>query len=107
MMLCIAHRYGREQHHKRTFAKWQGAGRVIAKVNNEGLCSIVPENELDCIISPKTITANQILTFVRAMDCSPEGSNVETVHQMVGGKIEAIEFPQRAIIRCTGGRSRN
>lgn len=74
------------------FAKWQGAGRVIAKVNNEGLCSIVPENELDCIISPKTITANQILTFVRAMDCSPEGSNVETVHQMVGGKIEAIEF---------------
>ena len=82
------------------FAKWQGAGRVIAKVNNEGLCSIVPENELDCIISPKTITANQILTFVRAMDCSPEGSNVETVHQMVGGKIEAI-------IRCTGGRSRN
>ena len=33
------------------FAKWQGAGRVIAKVNNEGLCSIVPENELDCIIS--------------------------------------------------------
>ena len=74
------------------FAKWQGAGRVIAKVNNEGLCSIVPENELDCIISPKTITANQILTFVRAMDCSPEGSNVDTVHQMVGGKIEAIEF---------------
>ena len=74
------------------FAKWQGAGRVIAKVNNEGLCSIVPENELDCIISPKTITANQILAFVRAMDCSPEGSNVETVHQMVGGKIEAIEF---------------
>lgn len=74
------------------FAKWKGARSVIAKVNNENLTGILPESSLDGIISPKQLTANKILTFVRAMSCSPEESNVETVHELVGGRIEALEF---------------
>lgn len=73
-------------------AKWQGAGTVIVKVNNENLTSVLPENAIDSVISPKQITANKILTFVRAMSCSPDESNVETVHELVGGRIEALEF---------------
>ncbi|MBR6007385.1 MAG: Trk system potassium transporter TrkA [Clostridia bacterium] len=74
------------------FAKWKGARSVIAKVNNENLIGALPDNSLDGIISPKQLTANKILTFVRAMSCSPEESNVETVHELVGGRIEALEF---------------
>ena len=73
-------------------AKWQGAGTVIVKVNNENLTAVLPEGAIDAIISPKHLTANKILTFVRALSCSPDESNVETVHELVGGRIEALEF---------------
>lgn len=73
-------------------AKWKGAGNVIAKVNNEELVSAIPADLIDALISPKQITSNQILSFVRAMSCSPEESNVETVHELVGGRIEALDF---------------
>ena len=76
-------------------AKWQGAGTVIVKVNNENLTSVLPDNAIDSVISPKQITANKILTFVRALSCSPDESNVETVHELVGGRIEALEFAAR------------
>lgn len=74
------------------FAKWQTKGKVIIKVNNENLIGIMPTGIIESIISPKHITANQIVTFVRAMSCSPDESNVETVHELVGGRIEALEF---------------
>ena len=34
---------------------------------------------------------NQIIRYVRAMDNS-KGSNVETLHRIVGGRVEALEF---------------
>ena len=74
------------------FAQWKGAGSVIAKVNNENLTDILPEVTLNGIISPKQLTAIKILSFVRAMSCSPEGSSVEAVHELVDGRIEALEF---------------
>ncbi len=74
------------------FAKWRNVGKVVAKVNNENLFGILPEGVLDSVVSPKTATANQILSFVRGVDSSPEGSNVETVYQIAGGRAEALEF---------------
>lgn len=74
------------------FAKWKQSGSVIVKVNNENLLGVLPDSSLDAIISPKQLTANKILTFVRAISGRPEGSNVETVHELVGGRIEALEF---------------
>ncbi len=75
------------------FAKWKGAGVSIVKINNENLLGVLPDSsQPDAIISPKQITANKILTFVRAMSGRPEGSNVETVHELIGGRIEALEF---------------
>ena len=78
------------------FAKWKGAGVTIAKINNENLIGVLPDSsQLDAIISPKMLTASKILTFVRAMSGRPEGSNVETVHELLGGRIEALEFHAR------------
>ena len=46
---------------------------------------------LDTIIYPKNITAENILRFVRAKKNSI-GSNIETMHVILDGKAEALEF---------------
>jgi trk system potassium uptake protein TrkA len=43
------------------------------------------------VIYPKDITAEYILRFVRAKNNSI-GSNIETMHEILDGKAEALEF---------------
>jgi trk system potassium uptake protein TrkA len=74
------------------YAASRHVGKVIAKVNRSSLADLVSSSTpLDSIISPKDITANRILSYVRAMQTT-HGSNVETVYKIVGGKAEAVEF---------------
>ena len=47
--------------------------------------------DLDSIISPKSITVNQILQYVRAKKNS-QGNSITTLYRLVGDKLEAIEF---------------
>ena len=46
---------------------------------------------LSSIVAPKTVTANLILSYVRAMQ-SNEESNVQTLYKLVGDRVEAVEF---------------
>ena len=73
------------------YASARKVGKVITKVNRDSLIDLIEMAGLDSIISPKNITANQIVRFVRALRNSL-GSNVTTLHKMVGGSIEALEF---------------
>ena len=66
-------------------------GKVITKVNRPALAALVEHNGLDIVVSPKDISTNQILSYVRGMQNST-GSNVETMYKLVGGQIEALEF---------------
>ncbi|MDO4572276.1 MAG: Trk system potassium transporter TrkA [Clostridia bacterium] len=66
--------------------------KVIAKVNNEGLFSLIKNSGLDSIISPKLITANQILRFVRALTAGQGIDDVLTLYQILGGRVEVLEF---------------
>lgn len=84
------------------FAKRQSQGKVVIKVNNENLIDVMPADMLGSIVSPKQITANRITAFVRAMSCSPEESNVETVYELVGGRIEALEFNAKGNLKLFG-----
>lgn len=65
--------------------------KVITKINRPTLASIAESTGLGSIISPRTITANLIVRYVRAMQNSM-GSNIETLHRLVGGAVEALEF---------------
>ena len=47
--------------------------------------------DLDTIIYPKEITAEYILRFVRAKK-NTFGNNIETLHYILDGKAEALEF---------------
>ena len=72
-------------------AKNNGVEKVVTKVNRMTLMQLTDTLDLDSIISPKTITVNQILQYVRAKQNSA-GNNVTTLYRLVNDKLEAIEF---------------
>lgn len=65
--------------------------KVVAKVNRSGIFALADTLGIDSIVSPKLITANMILRYVRAMQ-NTLGSNVETLYKIIGGRAEALEF---------------
>lgn len=65
--------------------------KVVVKVNNGNLIRLGERAGLESVISPKHITANMILRYVRGMSHSLD-SNVEALHSICGGLAEALEF---------------
>ena len=65
---------------------------VIAKVNNENLSALVRDSGLQMFISPKLITANLILCYVRALAARTPESNVLSLYKLVDGRAEVLEF---------------
>ena len=57
--------------------------------------------DLDTIIHPKKITAEIIVTYVRAVQNSM-GSNIETLYDIIEDKVEAMEFIMRGDTKATG-----
>ena len=74
------------------FAKTQGVGKIIAKVNEESRAQMVEGLGIDCTISAKSATADAILGYVKARMNSYTSANIETMYRLVNGKIEAQEY---------------
>lgn len=74
------------------YAASSGARKVIAKVNNANLVQLIRGGRLESVVSPRDITANRIVAYVRAVNASRDSSNVESLFQIVGGKVEVLEF---------------
>ncbi len=77
------------------YAKAKQVSKVIAKINKISFDEILDSLDIDSFIAPKTIAANNIVRFVRAMQNS-YGSNVETLHRLINEQVEALEFIVRA-----------
>ena len=75
--------------------------KIVTKINRMSFQEILDAAGIDSVISPKGITVNQIVRYVRAMENS-QGSNVETLHRIVGGRVEALEFRVRNNPEITG-----
>lgn len=75
-------------------AKNNGVEKVVTKVNRMNLMQLSETLDLDSIISPKTITVNQILQYVRAKQNSA-GNSITTLYRLVNDRLEAIEFVVR------------
>lgn len=73
------------------FAKSKTEGKVITKINKIAYDEVINNLDLDAIIYPKNITAEYIVRFVRATNNSI-GNNIETIHFILDGKAEALEF---------------
>ncbi len=73
------------------YAKSKDIKKIVTKVNRIEYDNVLNSLELDSIFYPKNITAEYILRFVRARNQS-RSSNIETVHLILDGKAEALEF---------------
>lgn len=73
------------------FARTKMNGKVVTKVNRIAYDEVIDGLDLDTVIYPKNITADYIVRFVRAKKNSI-GSNIETMHLILDGKAEALEF---------------
>lgn len=73
------------------YAKSKSKGKVITKINRISYDEVIGSLDLDTTIYPKDITAEYIVRFVRAKNNSI-GSNIETMHMILDGKAEALEF---------------
>ena len=67
------------------------ARKVVVKVNNGNLVRLGERAGLESVLSPKHITANTIVRYVRGMSNSLD-SNVAALHTFCSGQVEALEF---------------
>ena len=66
-------------------AKQMGAKRVIAKVSRPSYTPLVQQLGVDIAISPRLITASEILRFIR-------GGRVPSLYLLLNGNAEAVEL---------------
>ncbi len=64
--------------------------KMITKINRIGFDNVIRSMDLGSVINPQLISADRIVTYVRAMQNSV-GSNIETLFQVAEG-VEALEF---------------
>lgn len=76
------------------FAKSKTNGKVVAKVNRISYDEVIAGLSLDTVIYPKEITAEYIVRFVRAKQ-NTINCDIETMHLILDGKAEALEFRVR------------
>lgn len=74
------------------YAKAMGVQKIITKVNNDALLSMTDQLGLKSVVSPKNITANRVISYVRAMQNSYTSANVQTMYRLLDDKVEALEF---------------
>ncbi len=73
------------------FAKTATNGKLVTKINRIAYDNVINGLDLGTTICPKDITAEYIVRFVRAKKNSM-GSNIETMHLIMNGQAEALEF---------------
>lgn len=73
------------------FARAKSNAKQIVKINRSSFKEVIQSMDLGTIISPKYITANSILQYVRAMQNSI-GCNIETLYKILDNRVEALEF---------------
>ena len=66
-------------------------GKLVTKINRIAYDEVISGLELDTTVYPKDITVEYIFKFIRAMK-NTIGSNVQTMHMILEGKAEALEF---------------
>ena len=83
------------------YASHLGVPKVITKVNRTEYVKTFKSMGIDTFISPKALCCTDIVRYVRAMQ-NTTGGSVITLHRMVEGKAEALEFRASEATRHLG-----
>ena len=73
------------------YAKSVGDAKLITRINRVDYDDVIKHLNLDSIVYPENITSDIIVRHARAMK-NTMGSNVETMYNVIKGKVEASEF---------------
>lgn len=73
------------------FAENQGCHKTITKINRIEYTGVIKRFDLGSMVYPKHLTADLILRYVRARK-NLQGSSMETLYNIIKGKVQAIEF---------------
>ena len=73
------------------FAKESGVEKLVTKITRTDYDNVLAKLDLDTMICPKNITTDIIVRYVRAMR-NTQGSNIETLYNLIQDKVEAAEF---------------
>ncbi len=66
--------------------------KVVAKINRKSLVDLVSGGSMiDSVVSAGSVTTELIVQYVRAME-SAAGAQIKTLHRLVDGAVEALEF---------------
>lgn len=76
-------------------------GKLVTKINRIAYDEVINNLDLGTTVYPKNITAEYIVRFVRAKN-NTIGSNIETMHLILDGKAEALEFSIKDSVGVTG-----
>ena len=70
--------------------------KVVAKINRKSLVELVSNKSMiDSVVSAASVTSDLIVQYVRAME-SAAGAGIKTLHRLVDGAVEALEFGIKA-----------
>ncbi len=72
-------------------AQHAGVKKVLPKMSRPNYMEVLRQLGLETVISPKDITANFISRYVRGL-ANSQGSAVESLHKILDGTMEAVEF---------------
>ena len=73
------------------FGNYIGVPKTITKINRTEYSEVFADKGIDTIVSPKLLTADEIVSYVRAMS-NTTGGSVVTLYRIAGGNAEAVEF---------------
>ena len=73
------------------FASANKVKKVITKVNRSNLFTLMRSVGIESVVSPRAVTGDMILRYVRAMR-NAGGSSVQNLYKLLDGKMEALEF---------------
>ena len=83
------------------YEKEMTKAKLLTKINRITFEEVIASLNIGSIINPNSITSDNIVTFVRALNNS-KGSNVETVYKIAQGRAEALEFRVKDDSRIVG-----
>ena len=73
------------------YAKTKNIHKIATMIRSMSYVELFKNAGLENIVSPKQSTATYILRYVRAM-ANVRGSEIESLHTLMGGRVEALEF---------------
>jgi len=74
------------------YAKLMNVSKVIAKVDRISFHEVLNTLDIDSVISPKELAANNMVRFIRSLQNSEGSNNVVTLHRLLNDNVEALEF---------------